>query len=272
MSDGIRFGLGPSCSADAFTRQPFLEEGWGFAEFICAAKAFAGEQLDPLVEPKVDGVAISLRYERGILVTGATRGDGETGDDITGNLKTVRAIPLRLKGAVPSILEVRGEVFMTLAVFARLCAEMRDPGQDSLANPRNAAAGSLKLLDPGLVSRRPLEFVAYGLGVVGEAKSSRNTAGSLGFVEKYRVANSRWTRVCRSPDEVLNAINELDMIRDGSGFETDGAVMKLDDRALRERVGDSARAPKWARAWKYAAEQATTASARHHGTIGAPVC
>ena len=240
----------------------FAKEGLeGLRKFISSvAKAVPGEPLEWLVEPKVDGVAISLRYERGILVTGATRGDGETGDDITGNLKTVRAIPLRLKGAVPSILEVRGEVFMTLAVFARLCAEMRAAGQEPLANPRNAAAGSLKLLDPRLVARRPLEFVAYGLGVVGEDQEVPATQQEvLDWLRSIGLPTHEWTRVCRSPDEVLNAINELDMIRDGFGFETDGAVMKLNNRALRERVGDSARAPKWARAWKYAAEQATTA-------------
>jgi DNA ligase (NAD+) len=232
----------------------------GLRRFISSvAKAVPGEPLDWLVEPKVDGVAISLRYERGVFVTGATRGDGEMGDDITGNLKTVRAIPLRLKGAVPSILEVRGEVFMTLAVFARLCEEMRAAGQEPFANPRNAAAGSLKLLDPRLVARRPLEFLAYGLGVVGEDREVPATQQEvLDWLRTAGLRTHEWTRVCRSPEEILKAINELDVIRHGFGFETDGAVIKLNDRALRERVGTSARAPKWARAWKYAAEQATT--------------
>ena len=239
----------------------FAKEGLdGLRKFTSSvAKAVAGEPLDWLVEPKVDGVAISLRYEGGVFLTGATRGDGEIGDDITRNLKTVRAIPLRLKGAVPSTLEVRGEVFMNLAVFSRLCEEMRAAGQEPFANPRNAAAGSLKLLDPRLVARRPLEFVAYGLGVVGDGQVVPPTQQEvLKWLRTVGLRTHEWTRVCRSSEEILNAINELDIIRHRFGFETDGAVIKLNNLRLRERVGDSARAPKWARAWKYAAEQATT--------------
>jgi DNA ligase (NAD+) len=239
----------------------FAKEGVdGLQKFISSvAKAVPGERLDWLVEPKVDGVAISLRYERGFFVTGATRGDGQIGDDITRNLRTVRDIPLRLKGPVPSILEVRGEVFMTLAVFSRLGEEMRAAGQEPLANPRNAAAGSLKLLDPRLVARRPLEFVAYGLGVVGEDQEIPGTQQAvLDWLRAVGLRTHEWTRVCQSAEEILNAINELDRIRPGFGFETDGAVIKLNERGLRERVGESARAPKWARAWKYAAEQAST--------------
>ena len=239
----------------------FAKEGLdGLRKFLSSvAKALPGESLDWLVEPKVDGVAISLRYEQGLFVTGATRGDGEIGDDISRNLKTIRAIPLRLKGSVPSILEVRGEVFMTLSTFARLCEEMRAAGQEPFANPRNAAAGSLKLLDPRLVARRPLEFVAYGLGVVGDGQDVPPTQQEvLDWLRTAGLRTHEWTRVCGSAEEILNAINELDMIRDRFGFETDGAVIKLNKRALRERVGESARAPKWARAWKYPAEQATT--------------
>ena len=239
----------------------FAKEGLdGLRKFVSSvAKALPGESLDWLVEPKVDGVAISLRYEQGLFVTGATRGDGEIGDDISRNLKTIRAIPLRLKGPGPSILEVRGEVFMTLSTFARLCEEMRAAGQEPFANPRNAAAGSLKLLDPQLVARRPLEFVAYGLGVVSDGQDVPPTQQEvLDWLRTAGLRTHEWTRVCGSAEEILNAINELDVIRDRFGFETDGAVIKLNNRALRERVGESARAPKWARAWKYPAEQATT--------------
>lgn len=239
----------------------FAKEGLdGLRKFVSSvAKALPGESLDWLVEPKVDGVAISLRYEQGLFVTGATRGDGEIGDDISRNLKTIRAIPLRLKGPGPSILEVRGEVFMTLSTFARLCEEMRVAGQEPFANPRNAAAGSLKLLDPQLVARRPLEFVAYGLGVVSDGQDVPPTQQEvLDWLRTAGLRTHEWTRVCGSAEEILNAINELDVIRDRFGFETDGAVIKLNNRALRERVGESARAPKWARAWKYPAEQATT--------------
>jgi DNA ligase (NAD+) len=215
--------------------------------------------LEWLVEPKIDGVAINLRYEEGVLVTGATRGDGEVGDDITRNLKTVRAIPLRLKETVPSALEVRGEVFMTSSGFSGLCDEMRKAGQEPFANPRNAAAGSLKLLDSRVVARRPLEFIAFSFGEVSEEENPpRSQQEILDRLKRLGLPTHEWTKICRSAEEILATINELDAIRDGFGFETDGAVIKLNTIALRKRVGDSSRAPKWARAWKYAAEQATT--------------
>ncbi len=240
----------------------FAKEGLeGLRKFVASvARAVPGEPLEWLVEPKVDGVAISLRYEHGLLVSGATRGDGETGDDITQNLKTVRAIPLRLRGDVaPSVLEARGEVYMTSSGFAKLRDDLRSAGQEPFANPRNAAAGSLKLLDSRLVARRPLEFVAFGLGEVSEENNLPSTQkGILDWLKSLGHRTHQWTKICRSAEEIFAAINELDAIRDGFGFETDGAVIKLNDVALRERVGDNARAPKWARAWKYAAEQAAT--------------
>jgi DNA ligase (NAD+) len=239
----------------------FAKEGLdGLRRFVgSVSRALPGESLEWLVEPKIDGVAINLRYDESVLVTGATRGDGEVGDDITRNLKTVRAIPLRLKEAVPSALEVRGEVFMTSSGFSRLCDEMRKAGQEPFANPRNAAAGSLKLLDSRVVARRPLEFIAFSFGQVSEEENPPRTQQEiLDRLRRLGLPTHEWTKICRSAEEILAAINELDAIRDGFGFETDGAVIKLNTIALRKRVGDSSRAPKWARAWKYAAEQATT--------------
>ncbi len=239
----------------------FAKEGLeGLRKFVSSvARAVPGEALEWLVEPKIDGVAISLRYEHDLLVSGATRGDGETGDDISRNLKTVRAIPLRLKGRAPAVIEVRGEVYMTLSGFSRLCDEMRSAGQVPFANPRNAAAGSLKLLDSRVVARRPLEFVAFGLGEVSEDQTIPPTQQEvLDWLKTLGLRTHSWTKICHSAEEILTAINELDTIRDEFAFETDGAVIKLNNIALRKRVGDSARAPKWARAWKYVAEQATT--------------
>ena len=239
----------------------FAKEGLeGLRKFVgSVARAVPGEALEWLVEPKIDGVAISLRYEHGLLVNGATRGDGEIGDDISRNLKTVRAIPLRLKGSAPAVIEVRGEVFMTLSGFSRLCDEMRAAGQEPFANPRNAAAGSLKLLDSRVVARRRLEFLAFGLGEVSEDQTIPPTQQEvLDWLKTLGLRTHTWTKVCHSAEEILAAINELDTIRDEFGFETDGAVIKLNNIALRRRVGDSSRAPKWARAWKYVAEQATT--------------
>ncbi|HEU4678578.1 MAG TPA: NAD-dependent DNA ligase LigA, partial [Terrimicrobiaceae bacterium] len=239
----------------------FAKEGLdGLRKFVhSVSRALPGEILDWLVEPKVDGVAINLRYEYGVLAMGATRGDGEIGDDISRNLKTVRAIPLRLEGAAPAVLEVRGEVFMTLSGFAQLCDEMRAAGQEPFANPRNAAAGSLKILDSRVVARRPLKFVAFGLGEMSEDRGAPPTQEKvLHWLRALGLPTHLWTKVCHSAEEIFAAINELDAIRDGFGFETDGAVIKLNNIALRQRVGDSSRAPKWARAWKYVAEQATT--------------
>jgi DNA ligase (NAD+) len=232
----------------------------GLRKFVSGvARALPGEELEWLVEPKLDGVAISLRYEKGLLVAGATRGDGEVGDDISQNLKTVRAIPLRLKGPAPSVIEVRGEIFMTLSGFSRLGDEMRAMGLEPFANPRNAAAGSLKMLDSRLVARRPLHFAAFGLGEVSHDQTIPSFQHEvLAWLRTLGLRTHTWTKVCHSAEEILAAINELDSIRDSFGFETDGAVIKLNNIALRKRVGDSSRAPKWARAWKYAAKQATT--------------
>jgi DNA ligase (NAD+) len=275
---------------------------------VSVEKALPGEPLEWLVEPKIDGVAMSLRYEKGAFVSGATRGDGEVGDDITENLRTIRAIPLRIGGTrsvashaspektprseksetrqsaslqAPSILEVRGEIYMSAAGFRRVCDEMIAKGEEPFANARNTAAGSLKMLDPRVVAKRPLEFVAYGLGAVagdvdpGSAASGQSKPAPSGLSEAgYNTPPSqsatlewlralgfpthRWTRLCHSVEELMAAIEELDAVRDTFGFETDGAVIKLNDIAQRGRVGSHSRAPKWAKAWKYAAEQAAT--------------
>ncbi len=227
-------------------------------------KLLPDEQLDWSVEPKVDGLAMSLRYENGKFTVGATRGDGTTGDDVSSNLRTIRSIPLDLshgarRGAVPDILEVRGEVFLTKSGFEKLNAGRKAAGGEIFANPRNAAAGSLKQLDPRLVARRPLDIVIYGLGKIGGASALPQThtesldwLKSLGFKTPERV----WR--CHSADELIAAIDELDKVRKNFPYETDGAVIKLNSFAQRERAGFTAKAPRWAIAYKYAAERAET--------------
>jgi DNA ligase (NAD+) len=225
---------------------------------VSVEKLLPGETLEWLVEPKIDGVAVSLRYEDGLLKTGATRGDGETGDDITDNLKTIRTLPIRLLGAhPPELLEVRGEVFMSNAGFQRLREELVAAGEEPFANARNATAGSLKQLDPRLVARRPLEIVLYGLGEVA-VDLPPTQAEMLAWLKTLGFRTPAFTRLCRTAEQVMAAIDELDSIRDGFGFETDGAVMKLNSFEQRERAGFTSRAPRWAKAWKYVAEQAET--------------
>ena len=236
-------------------------------------KLLPGEPLEWLVEPKVDGLAVSLRYEDGVFTTGATRGDGETGDDITENLRTIRSIPLRLcapgghravdapargtDSAVPSTLEVRGEVYLPVAGFQRIREQMIAAGEEPFANARNTAAGTLKQLDPATVAKRPLDIVLYGLGETSE-EPPPTQAEMLAWLKSLGFRTPKFTRLCATADEVMAAINELDSIRDTFGFETDGAVIKLNSLEQRERVGFHSRAPKWAKAWKYVSEQAET--------------
>jgi len=220
------------------------------------------ETLDWMVEPKVDGVAISLRYDKGSFTVGATRGDGSTGDDITPNLRTIRSIPQRLHGkqeGVPTLLEVRGEVFLTKSGFEKLNVERKASGEETFANPRNAAAGSLKQLDARLVAKRPLDIVVYGLGSVeGVSEQPQTHEELLAWLKTLGFKTPEWTRHCKSADELVAAIDDLDKLRKKFPYETDGAVIKLNSNAQRERAGFTSKAPRWAIAYKYAAEQAET--------------
>jgi DNA ligase (NAD+) len=238
----------------------FAKEGFESLRkwIVSVEKMLLGEKLEWHVEPKIDGVAVSLLYENGIFKQGATRGDGETGDDITDNLKTLRSVPLRLHGKhIPETLEARGEVYLPVAGFQRICEEMVAAGDEPFANARNTAAGTLKQLDPALVAKRPLEIVLYGLGEI-SGDPPPTQADLMTWLTAFGLRTPKFTRVCRSAEEVMAAIDELDSIRDGFGYETDGAVIKLNSVAQREHVGYHSRAPKWAKAWKYVAEQAET--------------
>lgn len=229
-------------------------------EFVARVqRILPNETLDWMVEPKVDGVAISLRYDKGGFAVGATRGDGSTGDDITPNLRTIRSIPQRLHGKdYPAVLEVRGEVFLTKAGFEKLNAERKAAGEETFANPRNAAAGSLKQLDARLVAKRPLDIVVYALGSVEGAEQPKTHDEMIAWLKTLGFKTPEWTRHCKSADELVAAIDELDKLRKKFPYETDGAVIKLNSYAQRERAGFTAKAPRWAIAYKYAAEQAET--------------
>ena len=220
-----------------------------------------GEQLDWVVEPKVDGVAVSLRYEKGLLAVGATRGDGTTGDDITSNLRTIKSLPLNLCARMkncPKILEVRGEVYLPTAQFARTNDERVAAGEEPFANPRNAAAGSLKQLDSRIVARRGLDIVIYGLGFLEGAERPPGHDAVLDWFKRLGFKTPERTWRCRSEDEMISAIQELDRLRTKFRYQTDGAVVKLNSFAQREKIGATSKAPRWAIAYKYESEQAET--------------
>jgi DNA ligase (NAD+) len=215
------------------------------------------ERIPVVIEPKVDGVAVSLLYENGRLRHAATRGDGAVGDDITQNIKTIRSIPERLHSAPPSVFEVRGEVFMDKRGFAKLNEERCKAGLPLFANPRNAAAGSLKQLDPAIVAKRPLGIVFYGTGAVEDVDLEKHSE-LFPLLKKFGLPTSERWWLADSVEEILNAIRELDKIRADFAYQTDGAVVKVDAFAQRERLGFTAKSPRWAIAYKYVAERVET--------------
>ncbi len=225
-------------------------------------KIVPNEVLDWVVEPKIDGVAVSLRYQDGKLVLGATRGDGTTGDDITNNLRTIRSLPLHLRLArgqsAPKMLEVRGEVYLPIAHFDRVNQLRKAQGEEPFANPRNAAAGALKQLDPRTVAERGLSVMVYSLGYMEGAKPPSLHSEALAWFKAlgFKTPERHW--VCQSADELIAAIDELDKLRRRFAYQTDGAVLKLNSVALREKIGATSKAPRWAIAYKYEAEQAET--------------
>jgi DNA ligase (NAD+) len=216
-----------------------------------------GENLTWHVEPKIDGVAISLRYEHGEFVLGATRGDGIEGDDITANLRTIKSLPKKLKGKAPSVLEVRGEVYMPEAAFQRMIQQQRDAGDPVFKNPRNATAGALKQLDPRAVAARQLEIVLYGIGDH-DADLPATQKEMLSWLGEFGFPIPHFRKVCASSEEVMEAIKTLDAERHEYGFETDGAVIKLNEIEPRERLAARRAFPKWARAWKFPPERKPT--------------
>ncbi len=218
------------------------------------------EDIAVTIEPKIDGVAVSLLYRDGKLVYAATRGDGQTGDDVTHNVRTIRSIPLELKlieSLIPSLLEVRGEIFMPNAAFAALNAERDEAGLSTFANPRNAAAGTLKQLDPKIVAKRPLAFLAHGLGAYAgppleTEHEFHDLLGSLGIPQNLPILNAH------NLEEVLAAVARINHERHALDYGTDGAVIKVLDRAEREQLGFTSRAPRWAAAYKFLPEQKET--------------
>ncbi len=232
-----------------------------FAEFWTRARRFLGLAPDaPLAivgEPKIDGLSINLTYERGRFVRGATRGDGTEGEDVAANLRTMGAVPSRLKGSAPALIEIRGEVFMTKADFLALNAAQAEAGDRVFANARNSAAGSLRQLDVSVTAGRRLSLFAYAMGETSEPVAETHWA----YLERLRdwgFAVNPLSRRLASDAEAAAFQAEMAAARAGLGYDIDGVAYKVDDLALQRRLGFAGRAPRWAVAWKFPAEQATT--------------
>src|SRR3954468_12910840 len=228
------------------------------ASFYARVERLLPNQKIPVViEPKVDGVAVSLLYEGGHLSYAATRGDGVTGDDITQNVRTIRQVPAKLRGNASALLEVRAEVYMDKRGFEKLNEDRKKGGLPLFANPRNAAAGSLKQLDSSIVARRPLGIVCHGTGLIEGADIDLHSK-VFPFLKKVGLPTTdRWW-IADSVDEILKAIRELDKVRHDFAYQTDGAVVKVDSLGQRQRLGFTAKSPRWAIAYKYEAERVET--------------
>jgi DNA ligase (NAD+) len=221
-------------------------------------EALLRDAVNYVAEPKLDGLAVSLIYERGVLTCGATRGDGENGEDITENLKTIRQIPLRLQGETPPLVEVRGEVYLPLAGFRRWCEEATARGEKPPVNPRNAAAGSLRQLDSRITAHRPLSFYAYGLGYSESLKLPALHSLVLQQIRRWGFPVSELIDVVSGAEGCLQYFERMAALRPRLPFDIDGVVFKLDDLAGREELGAVSREPRWACAYKFPAEEAQT--------------
>jgi DNA ligase (NAD+) len=221
-------------------------------------KLLDGPEPAYVLEPKVDGVASTLRYENGALVLAATRGDGRRGDDITSNARTIRAIPLRLEdGKIPKILEVRGEIYMTNADFQRINKAREEAGEETFKNPRNLTTGALKQLDPKITAERKLRFVAHGTGQI-EPFTVDSYWEWVQHLKKWKLPVAEHTSRAKNVDEVITAIEAFAKVRGTLAYQTDGMVIKVDSFAQRDQLGATAKAPRWVIAFKYPAEQMQT--------------
>lgn len=231
------------------------------SDFVARVRRFLGQaesqQICFTAEPKIDGLSCSLRYERGMFISAATRGDGFEGEDVTANIKTLKEIPLHLTGAPPEVLEVRGEVYMTHEDFQALNLRQQSQSKALFANPRNAAAGSLRQLDAKITATRPLHFFAYAWGAVSQMPAATQ-AGVLEAFKSYSLPVNPLTRLCCTLEEMLDHFQFIESQRATLGYDIDGVVYKVDSIELQNRLGFVSRAPRWAVAHKFPAEQATT--------------
>ncbi|MCK4271371.1 NAD-dependent DNA ligase LigA [bacterium] len=236
----------------------------GFLDFhrrVKQSEKIPGDELGYVVEPKFDGLAVELVYEKGVLVSGSTRGDGFTGEQVTENLRTIKCIPLRLLKTgqgTPSLIEVRGEVIITKSDFVRLNRRRAEAGQPLFANPRNAAAGSVRQLDSKITASRPLSMFAYSVGVV-RGRRYRSHYQIMQDLKALGFRINEHTRRCTRAEEVVDYYGQMLQKREDLNYEMDGIVVKVDDLTIQKELGQLQRSPRWAIAWKFPAQQETTA-------------
>lgn len=216
-----------------------------------------GRDFDYVAELKIDGLSVALHYENGVLVSGATRGDGQTGDDVFSNVKTIRTIPLRLKGEFPERVEVRGEVFMARSVFEKINSELALQGEKTYANPRNFASGTLRQLDASIVASRRLDIFPYDL-LSGAAKMFPTHWEIFEWLQSAGFTTNPNRALCRNFDELVEFIHRMEEKRDSLDYDIDGVVVKVNQTRLQDEFGSTTKAPRWAIAYKYEALQATT--------------
>jgi DNA ligase (NAD+) len=225
--------------------------------FDARVRRLAGTDVSYEVELKIDGLAIALSYEDGYLVRGGTRGDGIVGEEVTPNLRTIKTIPLRLRGDVPARIEARGEVYMRKTDFEKLNAERDAAGQSTFANPRNAASGGVRQLDPKLTAQRRLSFFAYAIGELAGAQP-RTQSELLAYLRSLGFPTNPHNTTCPAIEDVVAFCRRWETERDALDYEIDGVVVKVDDLALQEKLGSAGRDPRWAIAYKFRAREAQT--------------
>ena len=230
----------------------FVDRVWRFLDWP------ESQELAFTAEPKIDGLSCSIRYEKGVMKVAATRGDGEEGEDVTANVRTIRSIPHQLKGHAPDVIEIRGEVYMATEDFLALNARQEAEGKPPFANPRNAAAGSLRQLDPNITASRPLKFFAYAWGQIEGPMPSNTQSGMVSAFAAMGLPTNALTKRCASLSEMIAQYRLIEENRPTLGYDIDGVVYKVDDLALQQRLGFIARSPRWATARKFPAEQART--------------
>ncbi|MTD37711.1 NAD-dependent DNA ligase LigA [Erwinia sp. CPCC 100877] len=237
----------------------FDEESWRAFYKRIQDRLKTSDEITFCCELKLDGLAVSLLYEDGVLTRASTRGDGTTGENITSNVRTIRAIPLCLQGDnIPGRLEVRGEVFLPQAGFEKINEEARRSGAKVFANPRNAAAGSLRQLDPRVTAKRPLTFFCYGVGLLEGGTLPESHIGRLQQFRNWGLPVSDRARLCRGEQAVLDYYHQVEQDRETLGFDIDGVVIKVDSLPIQEALGYVARAPRWAVAFKFPAQEQMT--------------